>query len=160
MAKLAAWGAGRDRGRRLLALALSLAVNTALLGVIAIRVAPAVNRAEPPVVNVVLMPKPASRPPRRSARPEPRPRAVASGLPAMPSDGPEASAPPTPVLPPLPPVEDRWAVDPRIVSQDAARTAMRRQNWRLVCFGFKGVLSTEEKEMCERFWSKGHVPLP
>lgn len=160
MAKLAAWGAGRDRRRRLLALALSLAVNAALLGVIAIHVAPAVRRAEPPVVNVMLMPRPPSQPARHAPRREPRTRGVAAGLPVMPADAAQASPPPTSGPPPTPPVEGRWAVDPRIVSQDAARTAMRRDNWRRVCFGLEGVLSTEEKDMCQRFWAKGHVPLP
>jgi hypothetical protein len=159
MAKLVTWGASRDQGRRLLALALSLAVNAALLGVIAIRVAPAERAAEPPPVNVVLMPRPTSRPAPHAPRHEPRTRTVAPGLPVMPADGAQASAPSTSGLPP-PLVEGRWAVDPRIVSQDAARTAMRRDNWRQVCFGLKGVLSTKEKDMCERFWAKGHVPLP
>jgi hypothetical protein len=53
-----------------------------------------------------------------------------------------------------PSIDDRWRVSESAAQQEALNDRLRRINPYRICFGLAdGVLSSEERDMCDRFWA-------
>jgi hypothetical protein len=146
------------RGRRRLATAFAAVAALHGLAIFLVmreeNTARAVFAEAPPVDVTLVRPFPAPRPKRSSLHlhPSQRNRSAAEAN-AQPT-GPPAVVDQTPSPPPAPPIEKRWKVAEAVIRQEIVREAIRRKNPCRVCFGEEeGSLSTEEKEMCLRYWS-------
>jgi hypothetical protein len=113
---------------------------------------------EPEVVEVAIVPPPHWVAPTVHREAALRPHwstrgAATSGLGALsPAPGPIAPTSPEPLI------EDRWRVSQALWAEETTKAALRRAQAARLCFGeLDGVLSADEKALCERFWSGSGV---